>query len=60
MNEVEKLLNELKAMSSASRKTPENNSDTWSAIRAKDWTGAGFANESEAKEWVANNPYANI
>ena len=60
MTEVEKLLQELKGMSSMSKNAPENNSDTWACIRAKDWEGAGFEDEQAAKDRVANNPYGNI
>jgi len=59
-NEIDQLLHELQNMSSKSRKQPENNSDTWSCIRAKDWEGAGFADEAEAKSWIASNPYENL
>lgn len=58
-SEIENLLKELQNMKH-SRKTVENNSATWEKIRAKDWEGAGFANEEEAKQWVSENPYANM
>ncbi len=57
-SEIEKLLQELKGMSSQTRNSPENNSDTWRAIRAKDWASAGFEDENAAKEWISQNPYA--
>jgi hypothetical protein len=59
MSEIELLLQELKNMK-LTKKTVENNADTWSAIRAKDWESAGFADEAEAKEWIKNNEYANL
>lgn len=59
MSEIENLLNELRSMKS-SKKQVVNCADTWMAIRAKDWESAGFTDEAEAKEWIANNEYCNL
>lgn len=60
MSEIEKLLEELRGMKSEGKQSPQNNANTWSKIANKDWEGAGFANEEEAKAWVSENPYANL
>lgn len=57
--EINNLLNELRNMQSKSKNIP-NNSDTWSKIGSGDWEGAGFENEDEMKQWISDNPYANI
>lgn len=59
MSELENLLRELAEIKNEKKSVP-NNSDTWSKIATKDWQGAGFADEAEAKAWIADNPYANI
>ena len=59
MSEIETLLQELRGMKS-NKKTIQNNSDTWSNIRSKNWEAAGFENEEEAKVWIENNPYMNL
>lgn len=60
MSEIEVLLNELKNIKSTGRKTVENNANTWKCIANKDWEGAGFANEEEAKQFILDNPYGNL
>ena len=61
MSEIEKLLSELRNMKSENtKKNIPNNKDTWSKIGNADWTGAGFDDESEAREWIENNPYASL
>ncbi len=59
MNEIEKLLNELRNMQQEGKNIP-NNSDTWAKIGSGDWEGAGFESEEEMKQWIADNPYANF
>ncbi len=59
-NEIDQLLHELQNMSSKSRKQPENNRSTWECIKSKDWEGAGFADEKEAKSWILEHPYSNL
>lgn len=58
MSELEKLLNELKNIKNEQKSVP-NNSDTWSKIAAKDWDSLGMT-EEEVKQWISENPYANI
>lgn len=58
-SEIEKLLQELQNMKET-KKNVLNNSDTWRKIQAKDWEGAGFENEEEAKKWILDNPYGNL
>jgi hypothetical protein len=58
-SELEKLLKELKNIKNEQKSVP-NNSDTWSKIAHKDWEGAGFASEDEAKAWLADNPYLSL
>jgi hypothetical protein len=61
MSEIEKLLSELRNMKSENtKKNIANNKDTWSKIGNADWTGAGFDDENETKEWIESNLYANI
>jgi hypothetical protein len=54
--EITQLLNRLKQIKSM-KKEIVNNANTWSCIRAKDWAGAGFKDEAEAKQWISDNPY---
>ena len=58
-NEIEKLLLELRNLKN-NKKNIQNNGNTWAYIRVKDWTGAGFESEEEAKVWISENPYSNI
>lgn len=61
MSEIEKLLNELRGMkSNIGNKNPSNDRDTWTKIANKDLASLGFDTEEELKEWIANNPYANL
>jgi hypothetical protein len=59
MSEIEKLLLELQNMKKEGKNIP-NNSTTWAKLGAKDWQGAGFDSEEEAKQWILDNPYANL
>ena len=54
--EVRQLIERLKQLKN-SKKEIKNNAETWACIRAKDWTGAGFKDEEEAKQWISDNPY---
>jgi len=58
MSELETLLNELKNIKNEQKSVP-NNSDTWSKIAQKDWDSLGMT-EEEVKQWISENPYANI
>jgi len=60
INEIDKLLQELRNMKSAAKKVVLNNADTWRCIANKDWAGAGFSDEEEAKQFILDNPYSNI
>lgn len=59
MNEINKLLQELKSMKNDSekRKYIENNKDTWSKLGNKEWQELGFTSEEEVKSWIEQNPY---
>lgn len=59
MSEIDKLLMELREMKFNSN-TIENSKDIWEKIGKKDYVGAGFANESEALEWLEKNAYSNL
>lgn len=59
MSELEKLLIELKNMKLTKKQIP-NNAETWSYIARKDWKGAGFNSEEEMKQFILDNPYANM
>ena len=59
MDEIEEYINMLKSIKLNKKEIP-NNSDTWACIRAKDWAGAGFKDEEEAKQWISDNPYQNL
>jgi hypothetical protein len=58
MSELEKLMRELQNMKQLQKSVP-NNSDTWSKIANKDWDSLGMT-EEEVKQWISENPYANI
>ena len=61
MNELEKLLAELKSMSSVDKgKHVENNKETWNKISQGDLEALGFESEEEMKSWILANPYSNI
>lgn len=60
MNEIDKLLEELRGMKSEGKQSPQNNADTWSHIANRDWEKAGFANEEECKAWILDHPYSNL
>lgn len=57
--EVRQLIERLKQLKNV-KKEIVNNADTWRCIRAKDWAGAGFKDEQEAKDWISSNPYENL
>lgn len=57
--EVRQLIERLKQLKNV-KKQISNNADTWSCIRAKDWAGAGFKDEAEAKQWISDNPYLSL
>jgi hypothetical protein len=57
--EVRQLIERLKQLKN-NKKEIKNNADTWSCIRAKDWAGAGFKDEAEAKQWISDNPYLSL
>ena len=59
MSAIDKLFEELRGMKSASN-VVQNTRDIWEKIGNKDWTGAGFATESEAMEWLEKNAYADL
>lgn len=59
MNEIEQLLQELRAMKNEGKNIP-NNKDTWSKISQRDLEGLGFSSEEEMKQWILENPYSNI
>ena len=61
MSELELLLEELKKMQHrVSKKNITNSKDVWKLLFAKDWTGAGFDDESEAKDWMEVNAYESL
>ncbi len=61
MNEVEKLLQELKGMKDYNKsKYIENNKETWRNIARKDLEALGFESEEEMKQFILANPYSNI
>jgi hypothetical protein len=61
MNEIEKLLSELKSMKSENRSNHiENNKETWSKIAKNDLDGLGFSSIEQIKEWIISNPYGNL
>jgi hypothetical protein len=51
-------MRELQNMKQLQKSVP-NNSDTWSKIAHKDWDSLGMT-EEEVKQWISENPYANI
>ena len=57
--EVRQLIERLKQLKNV-KKQISNNADTWACIRAKDWAGAGFKDEQEAKDWISSNPYLSL
>jgi len=61
MNEIDKLLNELKNMKSENRSNHiENNKEAWSKIAKQDLEALGFSNTEQMKEWILSNPYSNL
>jgi len=59
MSELELLLEELKKMQhTVITKNITNSKDVWKHLFAHDWTGAGFDNESQAKDWMNQNEYS--
>lgn len=60
MDELDKLFNDLRNMKSEIRNSVPNTRETWSAIGQGDWAKAGFASESEMKQFILDNPYSNI
>jgi len=60
MSEMDKLLAELRELKSTSNSTIQNTREIWEKIGNKDWTGAGFATEQDAIEWLEKNEYSNL
>lgn len=60
MNEIDKLLLELKNMQSTSKKQPQNSKELWELIGRGDWKEAGFESEDEMKQYILSNPYGNL
>lgn len=55
------LLQKLQDLSVKSNPSLENSRDTWSKIGSgESFSDLGFDSEEDLKEWIANNPYANI
>jgi len=46
MSEIDKLLEELRGMKSASNNEIQNTRDIWEKIGNRDWSGAGFASSN--------------
>jgi len=59
MNEIEKLLNELKSIQAGSAFNPKNSKDFWSKIGAEyeNFAALGFGTKDEMKLWMEMNPY---
>lgn len=55
--EMEALLAELRGLKNNAN-TIQNTRDIWEKIGNKDWTGAGFADEASAMEWLEKNEYS--
>lgn len=60
MSEIDALLAELRQLKSDSNNEIQNTRDIWQKIGNKDWSGAGFANEAEAMQWLEKNEYSNL
>jgi len=58
-NEIEKLLQELRAIQSTGKNIP-NTKDVLRLIQQGNWKEAGFDSEEEAKQWISDNPYMNL
>lgn len=60
MNEIEKLLQELRAIQSGSAFNPKNNKDFWKKIgeHDMDFEALGFSSKDELTMWIENNPYS--
>jgi hypothetical protein len=59
MSEIDELLSQLRQLKSESSEI-QNTRDIWEKIGKKDWTGAGFADETEAMAWLEKNEYSNL
>lgn len=58
-SEIDRLLQELQNMKHEASK--HNAKDVWDGIsRKKDWSELGFQSEEELKQFLSDNPYANI
>jgi hypothetical protein len=61
MNEIEKLLNELKSMNSGSDNSIKNTKDLWSRIGSGEhFSSLGFSSQKELDKFISDNPYSNI
>jgi hypothetical protein len=58
-NEIEKLLQELRAIQSTGKNIP-NTKEIWSLIGEGKWKDAGFESEDELKQFINDNPYSNL
>jgi hypothetical protein len=58
-NEIEKLLQELRAIQSTGKNIP-NTKEIWSLIREGKWKDAGFDSIEEMQNFIADNPYSNL
>jgi hypothetical protein len=62
MNEIEKLLNELKSMNTGSSDNSiKNTKDLWSRIGGGEhFSSLGFSSQKELDKFIADNPYSNL
>lgn len=60
MNQIEKLLNELRNLKEAPAPTYDPRV-IWEGIAArKDFSEMGFKTKKEFEDWISDNPYANL
>ena len=59
MSEIDKLLNELRAIQSTGKNIP-NTKEIWSLIGEGKWKDAGFESIEEMQQFINDNPYLNL